>query len=140
MTPKSTASDVIELTRGVFAGASRKDPDDMLELHAPEAVWDLSDAGLGTLAGVEAIRSFLDDWFGAFAGYQVDVEETVDLGAGVVFVVVNARGRPVGMDASVEQRRAWSIVWENGNVVQAASYLDLDQARAAAERLAEERG
>jgi len=57
----------------------------------------------------------------------------------VIFVVVNATGQPMGMDASVEQRRGWAIVWTNGKVVRAASYLDLDQARAAAEHLAEER-
>jgi ketosteroid isomerase-like protein len=140
MPERSTTSDLIELTRGIFASASRKDFDAMLGLHALPAVWDLSDAGLGSVEGVGAIRSFLADWFGAFEDYQVDVEETVDLGGGVIFVVVNATGRPVGMDASVQQRRGWVVLWRNGKVVWAASYLDLDQARAAAERLAEERG
>jgi ketosteroid isomerase-like protein len=138
MSGESTTPDLVELTRGLFARASRKDFDAMLGLHAPGAVWDLSDAGLGSVEGVDAIRSFLEDWFGAFEDYQIDVEETVDLGEGVIFVVVNATGRPVGMDASVEQRRGWAIVWTNGKLVRAASYLDLGQARAAAEHLAEE--
>ena len=139
MSGESTTPDLVELTRGLFARASSKDFDAMLGLHAPSAVWDLSDAGLGSFEGVDAIRSFLEDWFGAFEDYQIDMEETVDLGEGVIFVVVNATGRPVGMDASVEQRRGWAIVWTNGKVVRAASYLDLDQAQAAAEHLAEER-
>jgi len=139
MAEKSTTSDLIDLTRGVFACASRKDFDAMLALHAGDAVWDLSDAGLGSFEGVEAIRSFLKDWFGAFEEYQVDVEEAVDLGGGVIFAVVDATGRPMGLDASVEQRRGWAVLWRNGKVVRAASYLDLDHARAAAERLAEER-
>jgi len=139
MSGESTTPDLVDLTRGLFARASRKDFDAMLRLLAPRAVWDLSDAGLGSFEGVDAIRSFLEDWFGAFEDYQIDVEETVDLGEGVIFVVVNATGRPVGMDASVEQRRGWAIVWTNGKVVRAASYLDLDQARAAAEHLAEKR-
>ena len=139
MSGESTTPDLVELTRGLFARASSKDFDAMLGLHAPRAMWDLSDAGLGSFEGVDAIRSFLEDWFGAFEDYQIDMEETVDLGEGVIFVVVNATGRPVGMDASVEQRRGWAIVWTNGKVVRAASYLDLDQARAAAEHLAEER-
>jgi ketosteroid isomerase-like protein len=112
----------------------------MLDVHAPQAVWDLSDAGLGSFEGIEAIRSFLADWFDAFETYEVDVEEAVDLGGGVVFVVVNATGRPVGMDASVEQRRGWAVLWRHTKLVRAASYLDLDQARTAAERLADERG
>jgi len=44
------------------------------------------------------------------------------------------------MDASIEQRRGWAVLWRNGKVVRAASYLDLDQARGIAERLAEQRG
>jgi len=140
MAKEAATSDLIELTRGVFASGSRKDFDAMLDIHAAAAVWDLSDAGLGSFEGVEAIRSFLKDWFGAFEDYQADVEEAVDLGDGVIFVVVNATGRPVGMDASVEQRRGWAVVWRNGKVMRAASYLDLDQARAAAERLGKERG
>ena len=140
MADESMNFDLIELTRDVFASASRKDFDAMLSLHARHAVWDLSDAGLGRFEGVEAIRSLLTDWFGAFEDYRVDLEEAVDFGDGVIFVVVNATGRPVGMDASVEQRRGWAVVWRSGKVARAASYLDLGQARAAAEWLAEERG
>jgi ketosteroid isomerase-like protein len=64
------------------------------------------------------------------------VEEAADLGAGVTFVVVNATGRPTGMNASVQQRRGWVVRWSNGKVVRAASYLDLAQAREVAQRLA----
>src|SRR6266568_1050064 len=137
MSQESATPDLVELTRDVFARGSRKDFDAMLDLHAVCAVWDLSDAGLGIFEGVEAIRSFIADWLGAFEDYRLDVEEAVDLGGGVIFVVVNATGRPVGMNASVEQRRGWVVRWSNGKVLRAASYLDLDQARAAAERLAE---
>jgi ketosteroid isomerase-like protein len=140
MSEESTTFDLIELTSGLFASASRKDIDAMLRLHAPAAVWDLSDAGLGSFEGVEAIRSFVADWFGAFEDYRVDVEQVIDMGGGVTFVVVNAIGRPAGMDASVQQRRGWVALWSDGKVMRAASYLDLDHARAAAERLAEERG
>ena len=139
MPDESTTPDLVELTRGVFASANRKDFDTVLGLHALDAVWDLSDAGLGSFEGVEAIRSFLEDWFGAFEDYQVDVEEAIDLGGGVIFVVANATGRPAGMDASVEQRGGWVALWRNGKVVRAASYLDLDKARAAAVRVVEGR-
>lgn len=140
MPEQPTAPDLVELTRAVFASASRKDVDAMLGLHARHAGWDLSDAGLGSFEGVEAIQSFLKDWFGAFEDYRVDVEQAVDVGGGVIFVVVNATGRPVGIDASVQQRRGWVAVWRDGKLVRAASYLDLHQARTAAERLAQERG
>ena len=140
MSQEPTTPDPAELSRGLFASVSRTDLDALLHLHADDAVWDLSDAGFGALEGVAAIRSFLADWFGAFEDYRVDLEEAVDFGDGVIFVVVNATGRPVGMDASVEQRRGWAVVWRSGKVARAASYLDLGQARAAAERFAEDRG
>jgi ketosteroid isomerase-like protein len=136
MCEKSTTPDLVELSRCLFASVSRRDLDGLLRLHGRDAAWDLSDAGFGAFQGVEAIRSFLEDWFGAFEYYRVDVEEAVDLGGGVTFVVVNATGRPAGMDASVQQRRGWIARWSNGKVVGAASYLDLDQAREAAQRLA----
>ena len=40
----------------------------------------------------------------------------------------------------VQQREAWVIAWVKGLIVQITSYTDIDEARAAAERLAEERG
>jgi ketosteroid isomerase-like protein len=139
MAEESTTPDLVELTRDVFASGNGKDFDAMLDFHAEGAVWDLSDAGLGCFEGVEAIRSFIADWLVAFEDYRLDVEETVDFGGGVIFVVVNAVGRPEGMDASVEQRRGWVVVWRSGMIVRAASYLDLDEARAVAEQLAKER-
>jgi hypothetical protein len=39
----------------------------------------------------------------------------------------------------VRTREAWVSVWEEGKLVRGASYADEDEARAAAERLAEER-
>jgi ketosteroid isomerase-like protein len=134
-----TTADLVVLTRGLFASASSRDFDTLLGHHAHDAVWDLSDAGLGTFAGVAAIRSFLEDWFGTFDLYQSDVEEIIDLGGGVVFAVVNATGRPAGMDASLQQRRGWIALWANGKVVRTITYLDLDEARTTAQQLALER-
>jgi hypothetical protein len=115
------------------------DIDAMLSLHALSAVWDLSDAGLGSFEGVEAIRSFLDDWFGAFEAYRVDVDEAIDVGGGVIFVVDNATGQPAGIDASLQQRRGWIVLWVDRKVARAVTYLDLDHARRTAQGLAEER-
>jgi len=92
MSQESTTPDLIELTRGLFASASRNDIDAMLGRHAPDAIWDLSDAGLRSFEGVEAIRSFLADWFGSFEDYQVDVEQVIDLAS--EFLRVVAGGDP----------------------------------------------
>ena len=50
------------------------------------------------------------------------------------------KGRPVGSSSEVRQRTAGVTVWAGGLIERVTFYLDIDQARAAAERLAEERG
>ena len=48
---------------------------------------------------------------------------------------------PMGMGVyEVELRYAAASVWDEGRVVRLTNYGDIDEARAAAERLAEERG
>jgi hypothetical protein len=73
------------------------------------------------------------------AGWHLP-HEVADLGNGVVFVVNLLKGRPVGRTGDTKMRQAWVQVWVDGMVVRQMSYLDIDEARAAAERLAESRG
>jgi hypothetical protein len=68
------------------------------------------------------------------------VEQVRDLGYGVVFAVVGQKGHLIGSSASVEGRFAWVYQWVEGMVVRVTVYIDIDEARAAAERLAESRG
>jgi ketosteroid isomerase-like protein len=71
----------------------------------------------------------------------VELEEFRDLGDGVFLQVLIQRGRPKGTGGSVQLRFAFVVTSADGLVVdRQASYTDLDEARAAAERLAEERG
>jgi ketosteroid isomerase-like protein len=136
---ESTTPDLVELTRQALEAANRHDLDVAMCVYAPDAVWDLSDVGLGTFEGVAAIGSFIEDWWQTWGNHLMEVEELVDLGHGVVFSSIREDGRLVGSDGHVEQRRGWSFLWENGLIVHATVYLDIDKARAAAERLAEER-
>jgi len=107
---------------------------------APEPVWETT---LVTLDGSAAIHERLEEWFGAFDELEFEVEEILDLGNGVTFTVVNQRARPAGSSSSggyMERQEALIGVWEQGMVTHATTYLDIDEARAAAEHLAEERG
>ncbi len=70
----------------------------------------------------------------------MEVEELCDLGHGVVFFAVRQGGRLVGSSARVELRYAGFTEWLNGTVVRVTNYTGIDEGRAAAERLAEERG
>jgi ketosteroid isomerase-like protein len=93
-----------------------------------------------TFEGRTAIRGFWEDWTVAYEELEGRSEEILDLGNGVAFGVVRASGRPVGSTGRVENRVAIVAVWEEGLIVRITTYDDPDEARAAAERLAEERG
>jgi hypothetical protein len=71
----------------------------------------------------------------------MEVKEFVVLGYGVVLAVVNQEGRPVGVNDPVHQREGWAICWSaDGLLMRLTTHTDIDEARAAAERLAEDRG
>jgi hypothetical protein len=69
-------------------------------------------------------------------------EELVDLGNGVAFAIMLQSARPVGTTGYVTNREGWVIVLDDGLLVRQVVYprADIDEARAAAERLAQERG
>ena len=140
MPEESTTPDLVELTRQAFDAGSRHDVDAIMGFHVPDAVWDLSDLGLGIFEGVAAIRGFVDDWFATWRDLVLQAEEIVDLGHGVVFAPVREEGRPTASGGHVQQRRGWVMLWVHGGITRTVIYFDIDQARAAAERLAEERG
>jgi hypothetical protein len=64
----------------------------------------------------------------------------VDLGGGVVLAVNDQRGRLAGSTAEVRLRDAWVYECADAVIARLTMYLDVEEARAAAERLAEERG
>jgi ketosteroid isomerase-like protein len=141
MSEESTTPDLVELTRSLWEAASRRDCDAVMGFFGPEPVWETT---LVTLDGSAAIRERLEEWFGAFDVLEFELEETLDLGNGVTLAVVNQRARPAGSSSSsggyIERQEALIGVWHEGVVTRATTFLDIDEARAAAERLAKERG
>ena len=140
MPEESAAPDPVELTRLAFEAVNQRDIDAVMSFFAPDAVLDGRAAG-GLYEGRAAIRGFLDDWFGSFAELRMEIEDSVVLEDGVVLAVVNQYGRPVGVDGPVHQQEGWAICWSpDGLLVRLTTHTDIDEARAAAERLAESRG
>jgi len=131
---------LVQLTQGLFAAAGQRDVDATMRFHAAGAVWDLSDGGLGIFEGAAAIRGFLEEWFQSFDENRFDVREIVELGTGLVFAHVQEMAQPAGVGGSIAQPRGWIVCWEDGRCARATAYHAVDQARAGAERLAEERG
>ena len=70
---------------------------------------------------------------------RFEEEEILDLGHGVWLAVTRESGRLVGSKGRVETRVAQVAIWANGKVEWLKAYPDPDDARAAAERLAQER-
>jgi ketosteroid isomerase-like protein len=142
MSGESTSSDLVELVRRAAAATKGGDVDATMSFYAPDAVSDMSSAGMGTFEGRAAIRGFSEDWFSAYdyEEFEMRTEEILDLGNGVTLAVVIQKGRPVGSSGDVGLRSATVGVWVDGRVVEATNCTDIGQARADAERLAESRG
>jgi ketosteroid isomerase-like protein len=137
MPEEPTSPDVVELTRLAFEAVNRRDIDGVVSCFAPDGVLDGRAAG-GLYEGRAAIRGFLDDWFSSFAELRMEVEEFAVLDDGVMLAVVKQEGRPVGVDGQVHQREGWVIRWSADGLLERLTTLpDIDEARAAAERLAE---
>jgi ketosteroid isomerase-like protein len=140
MSEESTTPDLVELSRRAIEAAVRGDWDAALSSYGPDSVWDTSPLGMGTFRGVSAIRRAFEEWFGPYEDAEADIEEIVQFGNGVILAVVRQRGRPAGSSGYVQLRFASVTAFTGGVVARVTPYTDIDQARAAAERLAEERG
>jgi ketosteroid isomerase-like protein len=139
MSEESTTPDLVALMRRWFEAANRRDVDSAGSFYAPDAVY--VSVGMGaSFEGVAAIREFLGDFVGAYDEFGVEVEEILALGNGVTLAVVNQKGRPHSSSGEVQMRYASVAIWVEGMIERFTSYTDIDEARADAERLAEERG
>ncbi len=140
MPEEPTTPDLVELVRqGFFSG--RPDLDRWIGLFAADAVWDTSQAGIGTFEGAAAIRKFGQDWGAAYDEWEAEWEELQDLGNRVVFGVHRQDGRLAGSKGRVQERYGLTLTFNAaGLIVRLDVSQDIDAARAAAERLAETRG
>jgi ketosteroid isomerase-like protein len=139
MSEQSTTHDLVELTRQGIDASNRRDLDAVMRLYTPDVVWESLD-GLGVFDGARAVRDFLEDWLSSYERFDTEAEEVLDMGSGITFVVVRHSGWPLGATGRVEERVAWAVTWEHGLVVRCVAGMDIDGVRAAAGRLAEERG
>jgi hypothetical protein len=128
--------DLLESTRGAYASLNRRDFDATMSVFGPSSVWDVTRWGLGSHAGPEAIRRFLEDWFGSLNEYEVQVEELRDLGGGVIFGVVIQVGTRAGISGHLRLRSAPVFEWSGTTVTRVTLYPDIEEGRAAAERAA----
>ncbi len=114
--------------------------DAAVSFYAPDAVWDASPWGMGVFEGQKAVRDFFADWSRSYTDIEWEAEELRDLGNGVTFAVILQRGRVAGSSASAQLRYAAVAQWRDALILRNTTYTDIDEARAAAVRLAEDRG
>jgi ketosteroid isomerase-like protein len=139
VTEGPTARASIQSVRDAFAAATAEDLDGVTANLAPNAVWVMDEVGLGPFEGVQAIRAFLLEWWALWEEHHHDVENVVVLSESVGYVIIREGGRMKGSNAAVAARVAHVLESIDGRVVRDTTYVDIDEARAAAERLAQER-
>ena len=142
MTEEFSVPDPVDQVRQFVEAANRGELDAAPSYLARDSVWDTSRVGIGVFEGVATIRRFMEDWFRSYGELQFVIDELLDVGSGVVLTVTRQMARPVGTTGYIQQREGWVWVWVDGLCASVTVYphSDIDEARAAAERLAEERG
>ena len=139
MTDESTTPDVVEIATSLFEAADRGDWDAVVAPYAADVIWESED-GITSAKGAHAVRAFWEEWARTFEDFGIEVESVVDLGAGVVYAVYRQQGHMAGSNALLTARGVLVYEWQDGTIVRVFACADSDDARAAAERLAEERG
>ena len=136
MSEESAAPDLVELVRKQFEALNRGDLDGAMSSVAEDAVLD---GRADLIEGRAAIRGFLDEWFKAYDELDYELEEVSHLSGEVVLAVVAQDGRLVGSDGHIRQREGWVYLFAGGWITRLTT-SEVEEARATAERLAEERG
>jgi hypothetical protein len=139
MAEESTGSDLTELANRFCECLERRDYDAALSFFDLNPVWDMSEMGMGLFEGRGPVRGLLEDWNGSYDEWEINLEDLLDVGNGVVYTGVMERARPTGSTGRVQLRYAAVVVFAENLIAHAKTYPEIDEARVAAERLAEER-
>jgi ketosteroid isomerase-like protein len=139
MSQEPTTSDLVGLARRLNEAINRRDWDAVESFYSPDAV-DVGVEALGTFEGAATIRGYYEDAASSLDDFHVETEEITDLGNGVTFAVVLITGHPAGSSGEVRIRYGSVASWTAAVIERETGYMDIDEARAAAERLAQERG
>ena len=131
MSDESTTADLIELVQRSVAAVNRRDFDQFAGFFGSDSIWDLSPMGLGVYEGPSMVRAFVEDWQDAYENFELELEEALDVGNGVVFAVVVQRARPTDSTAEVRMRYASVNSQAAGLFERITNYTDIDEARAA---------
>jgi ketosteroid isomerase-like protein len=140
MSVESTAPDPVALTEAL---SNARGIEATMPFYAEDAVYDMSRVGFGVFEGRAAIRGFYEDWANSYEQDTQDdgMRQIVGLGQGVVFGVACLSARPSGRPVEFRVQSVYGFVflWMADKLTRVTLYTDIEEARAAAERLAKER-
>ncbi len=136
MSKPSTAPDLVTLVRRAYEAAGDGELDVMIGVYGPGAV--LVTERFGRFEGRAAIRGYYEEWLGSFEDLVIDLDLR-DLGNGVVFAGQVLAGRHPSSISEIHMANAAVHEFVDGLIVRSTTYVDVDEANAAAERLARER-
>ena len=114
-------------------------PDRLVRRRTPRRRSSARRQGLGTYAGPAAIGSFCEGWIEVYEEFVLTAADLLDLGGGVVLTANRHSGRLRGSSAEVILDNAWVFACGRDAIVRWTVYDEVDEARAAGERLAEKR-
>lgn len=119
----------IERVKEGFAAHNRGDLDFLVELYAPDAVFET--LLLGTHHGNEAIRLIYEENRRTMAGYDVVPVELIDAGDKVV-AVVQTEGAGQVSQIALDDRFAFVFTLRDGRVVREQAFRNREEALEAA--------
>jgi ketosteroid isomerase-like protein len=135
MSQEPTTSKPVEATRSLVGAVNRRDFDAVESLYAEDAV--LVGNEIGKFVGAAAIRGLYEDMAMPYGDLRGEIDPVIDLGNGVIFAIVTVVGHPIGSTSEVRFRYAATAVVADGVIARQTNSMDIDEARAAAERLAD---
>ena len=139
MAKESTTPNLAVLVQRIVDAANARDLDAAISCYAPDGVYDMSPVGLGIRQGHAALREHFQEWWGGYEEYEHELKEMRVTGEGVAFCVLAQRGRLPGSTGSVQLRYPAVVTVRDHLIQRITVYGDIDEHRAAAERLAKER-
>jgi ketosteroid isomerase-like protein len=138
MSEESASPDLVVLTQSVFDAVDRGDLDGAFGAFAPDAIW-VSEVLETTFEGMPSIRRFIERWTSVYEAFDVQTEDILDVGNGVVLCVFMNRSHDPDGAGEPTLRFALVILWADGAIQMVTGDEDIAGARATADRLARER-
>jgi ketosteroid isomerase-like protein len=127
----------VETVRRYWRANEDRGLDALSEFFDEQVVWQAIEGApddVGGMRGIEALRRYVEDWYGTFADITAVPIEVLDLDDDRVLAVVRVKGR--ARLSGVETELTYAIVYTltDGKVVRGHEYVDRAAALDAAGR------